>query len=223
MADFHVDGENNDCQIGEKVQLTGWIKGCRNRIVIDNALHECKLELRINGNNNTVVLRSPFAVKSLQIRVGNHVPANSTILEIDEGFSIEGSGQFFLYNSGNKLAIGKNCMFSNNVTVRCGDSPHLLFDSQTGEYLDISEGVNVGDHVWVGERAYITKKVTIPSECVVAACSVVTRRFASQNCVIAGNPAKVVRENVQWIRNRGYLEPGSRFKSSYDDYWEKFT
>lgn len=87
--------------------------------------------------------------------------------------------------------------------------PHLIFDRATGEYLDVSEGVFIGNHVWVGEDAYITKKVTVPSECVVGAKSVVTKRFAQENAVIAGNPARVVRTDVQWIRNATVIDKGS--------------
>lgn len=222
MSQFKIDGAGNEMHVGDNVELTGSIIGSGNYLKIDNALHGCKLEVRISGDNNRVVIDSPFAVKGLQIRVGSHVKANRVTLEVGEGFSIEGAGQFLLYNSGNTLVIGKNCMFSNNITIRCGDSPHLLFDLESGDYLDVSEGVFIGDHVWVGERAYVTKKATIPAECLVAACAVVSRRFEESNAVIAGNPGRVVRHGVQWIRNRSLLETGSKFKNSYDEYINKY-
>lgn len=212
---FDYDPDSNVCILGKDVRVDGFIKGKGNTVEIESPLHECRIDLRICGNNNVIKIKSPFAVKGLIIRIGNHVQAHRVRLSVDQGFSIEGGSQFLLYNSGNILEIGSNCMFSNAITVRCGDSPHLLFDRETGDYLDISEGVFIGDHVWVGERAYITKNVSVARESVVAACSVVSKRFPEEHVVLGGNPAKVVRRNVQWIRNHSHLIEGSAFKESY--------
>lgn len=38
-------------------------------------------------------------------------------------------------------------MFSRQIVVRTGESPHLIFDADTEEYLDKSDGVFIGDHV----------------------------------------------------------------------------
>ncbi len=219
---FEFDGVENQCIIGEGVSLTGWIRGRGNVVKIDKSINESKIDLRINGNYNLVTIYQPFAIKSLSISIGNHIPAHSAEMVVGEGFSIEGGGSFLLYNSGNKLNIGKNCMFSNMVTIRCGESPHLLFDRVTGDYLDISDGVSVGDHVWVGEKCYLTKRVQIPSECVIAACSVVTKKFDQSHSVIAGNPARVVRENIEWVRNHSHLVDGSPYDISYKKCADKY-
>jgi acetyltransferase-like isoleucine patch superfamily enzyme len=219
---FDFDDKNNSCTIGVNISISGFIKGNNNKILIEDSIRLSHLELKINGDNNYVCIQSPLSIKGLSIRIGNHVSANQVKLEIAKGFSIEDGGRFLLYNSGNNLIIGENCMFSNSVTIRCGDSPHLLFDKETGEYLDISEGVFIGNHVWVGECVYITKKATIPNESVAAACAVVTKRFEEENSVIAGNPAKVVRRNAQWIRNRSHLRVGSNYEIAYRTNKAKF-
>ncbi len=213
---FEYDAAHNTCDMGDGVKLEGFIKGKSNKVIIDSPTHECRIDLRISGDGNIVKIHNPFAIKGLNIRIGNHVPAHLTQLQIAEGFSIEGGGNFLLYNSGNKLIIGANCMFSNTVTVRCGDSPHLLFDKTTGEYLDISEGVFIGEHVWVGERVYITKRASIANESVAAACAVVTKRFTEEHVVLAGNPARIVRRDAQWIRNHSHLPPDSPMTKSYE-------
>ena len=161
-------------------------------------------------------------IKELTENVGTHMAANRTTLEIGRNISMERFNYILLHNSGNQCVIGDDCMFSGQITIRCGDAPHLLFDKETGEYIDISDGVFIGNHVWIGERVYVMKNVTIPDECIVGAGSVVTKRFDRDHCVIAGNPARVVRENVQWIKNQGGLEKGSKFYQSYFDHTNKF-
>jgi len=85
--------------------------------------------------------------------VGTHVPANRTSLEIGRNISMERFNYILLHNSGNRCVIGDDCMFSNEVTIRGGESPHLLFDRNTGEYIDISDGIFIGNHVWIGEKS----------------------------------------------------------------------
>ena len=44
----------------------------------------------------------------------------------------------------------------------------------------------------------ITKDVIIPNNCVVGMGAVVTRKNFLENSVIAGNPAKIVKTNINW-------------------------
>jgi serine acetyltransferase len=53
--------------------------------------------------------------------------------------------------------------------------------------------VVIGDGTWVGTRAIVLPGVTIGSRAVVAAGSVVTRDVPDE-VLVAGNPARVVRE-----------------------------
>ena len=111
-------------------------------------------------------------------------------------------------------------MFSNNIIIRSGESPHLLFNNTTKEYIDKCDGVFIGNHVWVGENVYVTKNAYIGNDNIVAACSVVTKKFNDNNVIIAGNPAKIAKKNVQWIKNRDHLIKGSK---EYNSYWNDFN
>ncbi|KQM65066.1 hypothetical protein ASE75_08455 [Sphingomonas sp. Leaf17] len=108
-------------------------------------------------------------------------------------------------------------MFSNNIIIRGGEYPHLIFDLTTNEYLDVSDGIFIGDRVWVGEGAYINKGVSVGNDCIVGARSVVTKRFTVNNAVIAGNPARVVKENVQWVANELLLNAYPDLAASFAD------
>ena len=58
--------------------------------------------------------------------------------------------------------------------------------------------VIIGDNCWIGRNVSIMKGVTIGDNCVIAANSVVTKSIPS-NCIAAGNPAKVVKTDIQDI------------------------
>ena len=53
--------------------------------------------------------------------------------------------------------------------------------------------VRIGENAWIGDHAVVLKGVTIGENSVVAARAVVTRDVPP-NVVVAGNPAKVVKE-----------------------------
>ena len=218
MSNKFIVQNGNSVNVGENNNISGCVIGKGNIIRIEKTVHRPHIDIQIFGDNNSVYIDEDNACNGLRIRIGNHVHAKNTSLNIGRYFTCEPDCQFFLYNSGNIVRIGNECMLSNSIILRAGESPHLLFDKNSAEYLDVSEGVFIGDHVWIGERAYITKRVTIPSECVVAACAVVTKRFEEENCVLAGNPAKVVRHGIQWIRNRTKLIEGEKYHQSFQEY-----
>lgn len=212
-----VPVNTNSVVVGENVNASIKINGDHNTIAINGADYPSTIKIIVSGDYNSVKIKRLYKLEKLNIRVGNHRPAYGAAVEIDEGLSVAENCDFFIYNSLNSLSIGKNCMFSRDIIIRCGESPHLIFDRSTAEYLDVSEGVVIGDHVWVGERAYITKRASIADESIVAACAVVTKKFTEDHVVLAGNPARVVRGNVQWLRNFRSLEEGSGLKKAFDN------
>lgn len=57
----------------------------------------------------------------------------------------------------------------------------------------VNKGITIGDDVFIGMKSLILKGVTLGDRCVVAAGSVVTKSFPS-DCIIGGNPAKIIRK-----------------------------
>lgn len=53
----------------------------------------------------------------------------------------------------------------------------------------------IGENCWIGTNVRICKGVTIGDNSIVAACSVVTKDVPA-NCIVAGNPAKIVKQNI---------------------------
>ncbi len=56
----------------------------------------------------------------------------------------------------------------------------------------------IGENVWIGSCVRICKGVTIGDNAVIAANSVVTKNVPA-NCIAAGNPAKIVKTDIDQI------------------------
>lgn len=76
---------------------------------------------------------------------------------------------------------------------------HPIFN-ESGERTNITRDITIGDNVWIGKRATLLKGSKIPSGCIVTTGAIVTKEFAKENCVIAGIPGKIVKENIHWDR-----------------------
>ena len=93
-----------------------------------------------------------------------------------------------------EVSIGDGCIIAMGTVIR---------DNDGGSHRLMSPGycnakpVKIGNHVWIGENSMVLKGVAIGDGAVVAASSVVTRDVPPR-CLVAGAPAKVVREDIEW-------------------------
>jgi acetyltransferase-like isoleucine patch superfamily enzyme len=102
-------------------------------------------------------------------------------------------------SEGRNIRFGQDCMVAAGTVVRTSDS-HSILDAR-GVRTNPAMHVTIGDHVWIGLRALVMKGVQIGSGAIVAAGSVVTRDVRGRD-LAAGIPARTVRRNVDWKRER---------------------
>jgi acetyltransferase-like isoleucine patch superfamily enzyme len=93
-------------------------------------------------------------------------------------------------SASDEIRIGDGVMFANGAYVTDSDW-HGIYDRV--ERDPEPRPVCLKDNVWVGDHATVLKGVTVGENSVVAAHAVVTRDVPA-NVVVAGNPAKVVKE-----------------------------
>ena len=91
-----------------------------------------------------------------------------------------------------RIVVGSDCLFGPGVKIRDFDG-HMIGNNAT------SKDVVIGNHVWLGENSIILKGVTIGDGSIVAAGSVVTKDVPERS-IVAGNPAKVIKNNIDWKR-----------------------
>ena len=143
------------------------------------------------------------------IRDNNHISCN--ILTIKEGVSI---------HSGNKIigpanfSIGKNSRIINdhyidlynNVTI--GDYTwlagknsqiwtHGSLKTKQGKKLDVI----IGDNVYVASNVCIAPGVQISEINMIGLGSIVTHGFNESHTIILGNPAEVIKNNIDWRKD----------------------
>ncbi|MDB5621956.1 MAG: hypothetical protein JWR39_519 [Devosia sp.] len=169
------------------------LRGANNRITLGSGARLFGY-VEMRGENNRVLLAEGayFSGRIL-------VKGKGLTLSIGKDTSMRNS--YLLVQEGADLTIGADCLFSREVEIRTSDA-HSLVDAATGKRINKSAPVVIGDHVWVGARSFISKGSVIPANCVVGAMSFVNKRFEHEGVVLAGVPARVVREGITWYRER---------------------
>ena len=90
-----------------------------------------------------------------------------------------------------KVEIGAGTLLGPAVQIYT--AIHPLDPAERAAHIETARPVILGKNVWIGGAAVILPGVTIGDNAVVGAGSVVTKDVAA-NTVVAGNPAKVIRE-----------------------------
>ncbi len=169
-------------------------QGNNNKLIIgkDSILNDC--EFFIAGDNNTIIIGDGCILHGAVFWIedsGNEINlGNETTVEKNTNFSaIEGT----------KILVGKKCMFSSEINIQTGDSHSVL---QDGVRINPSKDIVIGEHVWVGYRAILLKGSVVSNNSIVAAGAVIASSYNQEGCVVAGVPAKVIKENINWERER---------------------
>jgi len=106
-------------------------------------------------------------------------------------------GEYNHITACNKVTIGDGLLTGRFVYI--GDNAHggLSWEESSvppiNRQLRSKGEVKIGNNVWIGDKATILAGVTIGDNVIVAANAVVTKSVAS-NCVVAGIPAKVIKQ-----------------------------
>jgi len=110
---------------------------------------------------------------------------NSRNIFVGINSNIGRSGNYIQAAGG--IHIGNYVRIATNVGLL--SSNHDLYDHN----LSHDKPIKIGDYSWIGMNSIITAGVELGTRTIVGAGSVVTKSFPEGFCVIAGNPAKVIK------------------------------
>lgn len=88
-----------------------------------------------------------------------------------------------------KITIGKGTWIAPNVGIITAN--HSIEDLNKHNE---AKAVTLGERCWIGMNSMILPGVELGPRTVVGAGSVVTKSFPEGDCVIAGNPAKIIKK-----------------------------
>ena len=99
-----------------------------------------------------------------------------------------------IINCFNYIEIGSGTVISDDVRIQDSDNHYVV---ESGKNKPNTKPIIIGNHVWVGKNVLILKGVHIGDGAIVAAGSVVIKDVPAKS-LVAGNPAKVIKEEVIW-------------------------
>jgi acetyltransferase-like isoleucine patch superfamily enzyme len=114
--------------------------------------------------------------------------ASHITFHTDDLNNLQSPGTYFQNFSGH-ISIGRGCYIAPNVGIITSNHDTLNLDKHLN-----ARNVSIGENSWIGMNAVILPGVTLGPRTIVGACAVITKSFPAGNCVLAGNPAKIIRE-----------------------------
>ncbi|MBQ6221565.1 MAG: acyltransferase [Solobacterium sp.] len=220
-----VNGENSDLRVNENGYMRNCfcdVKGNDNHISIGNhSWLADRCSIRISGNNNILEIGENCSLQNCSVFIAgdnNTIRIDDNVSAVFTSFHMEkenntvkvgmhtslhgrdnGTIEFVLEES-TTITVKEDCMISNDVSFRSSDSHSIINDK--GERINHAKDIVVNDHVWIGMRSLVLKGTVIQKNSIIGAGSICNKVYEKENCMIAGNPAKIIKENVNWSRDR---------------------
>lgn len=130
----------------------------------------------LGGCGERLTVNQPFRCDyGCNIFVGENFMANFNFTVLDEA----------------TVTIGNNAFIGPNVSIFT--ACHPLNAAERDRNVQWAEPVTIGHSVWIGGGAVILPGVTVGNNVVIGAGAVVTRPVPD-NCVVAGNPARIIKQ-----------------------------
>jgi acetyltransferase-like isoleucine patch superfamily enzyme len=190
-------------QRGNRLQGTPLLSHCKilvtgknNTILFGSMSRLTRCTIRIYGSNNRIIVGDDCIFHEGDFWIED----DGNCISVGNGTSISGSTHLAA-TEGTTILIGRDCMFSGEIAVRTGDS-HSIIEAGSNIRITHASDVTIGDHVWIGSRVILLKGSSVPDNSVVATGAIVTKKHDGANVILAGSPAKVVREKIDWLRAR---------------------
>lgn len=97
-----------------------------------------------------------------------------------------------------RVIIGNNVLISWDVLIMDTDSHPIRNRSE--KVINPDRPVVIGDNVWIGCRAVLTKGATIKANSVIAAGTLAHKKYAKENVLIGGFPGTIIMSEIVWKR-----------------------
>lgn len=195
ILNFNTNGNKFQCK-GVLIKSTINLQGRNNPILIEQGVKLNNVNIAITGSNNKLILH-----KNVIFHEKGRVKLEDENNLIEVGENTDFVNCFFAvsdYNS--KVIIGKDSMLSGEIIIRNSDVHSIL--NEENKRINPGRDVIIGDRVWVGYGANILKGSIIENDAIIGTQSVISGLHVPANSIAAGNPAKIVKTNIHWCKER---------------------
>lgn len=148
----------------------------------NNSILECNGNLRIFEGTKIIIM------KGAHLEVANNVVLNGCIIQC-----------------ATKITIGNNSSVATGTLVQDTDY-HPTYDTDMNP-REYQKPIVIGDNVWIASRCIILKGVTIGDGAIVASGAVVTKDVPPY-CLVAGNPARIIKEKIISWKSKCAMDKG---------------
>ena len=119
---------------------------------------------------------------------------NTGELRIGSHFCINAATEIICYK---KISFGSEVLISWDCLIMDTDF-HRVITLKDGRHVNEDEAIAVGNHVWIGCRSTILKGSLIPSDSVVAAGSIIYKKYSAENAIYSSNGK--IKDSITWKR-----------------------
>ena len=180
--------------------MTSQVRAALQKLSVIGAGLNARLQLRgSHFSGPRVTLRGrAHVVNDGMMTWGDRVRLVSTVATLElvtlRGAHLEvGNNVFINFGTSimvaSRVKIGNDCLIGTNVMIMDCDF-HQVEDKS---WDTTGQPIVIEDRAWLGNRSIILKGITVGHDAVIAAGAVVTRDVPART-VVAGNPARVVRQ-----------------------------
>ncbi len=179
-----------------------YIKSLSGKVTIDSPSFAClKIGFGLTPTTDFKYSRTIINIRGSLIvhgkcrfGAGSKINVNGNgILEIGDNFNMTG-GSSIICNK--KIILGTHVLVSWNVLIMDTDQHHIMNLDNT--IINEDKEIILGSDIWICSGTTILKGAKIGNNNVVGANSLVVNDQSKSNTIIAGNPAKVIKENIKW-------------------------
>jgi len=204
-SNIHLKGGNNTVKLGKniflrntKIKLYGnstleiddgvYMEGCT--FMIDNS--------HVHISRNTEMMKVKICAYGKSTL---YIGPNSTLtgeFDLKDGAEITAKKLWctwppLIAANGGKITMG-DCILAD--TIIYNTDYHPIYD-YNGKRINHDKDVVIEDNVWIGRKVTILKGVTVGNGSILGFGCIVSKDVPP-HCIVAGQPAKVVKENIVW-------------------------
>ena len=152
-------------------------------------IYDMKHNRPVWENAGKVVFKGDAVIKyGAKIIVGE-----AGTLKVGKNFRISSGSSVICYQS---VEVGDDCRISWDSQIIDTDF-HRVYDLESN-HINPNKDVKLGNNCWIGNHCLVQKGTRLADMVVLSSNSMINKIIDCSNVILAGSPAKVIRDSITW-------------------------